>query len=267
MFGRRQLIAVTTAAIAVGVIAATPAQSSEPLVFAAASLTAAVEDVATRYVVETGSSAPRLSFAASSTLAKQISAGAPAGVFLSANTAWVDHLDEAGLVEPGSRVNLLGNRLVLIAPVNSPTAYSFAAGGSLAQRLADGRLALGDPDHTPAGIYAKLALAELDLWSDVETRLAPAPNVRVALALVERGEAPLGIVYKTDAESVDGVRIVDAVPDNSHPPISYVLVLVRGQADAGARQFYSFLSGPEAAAVFSDHGFVVTSGVGDADAS
>lgn len=223
-------------------------------VFAAASTTNALGEAARLYESQ-GHGKVACVFASSSTLAKQIEREAPAQTFLSADEKWMDYLDQRGLVEPGTRVDLLGNRLALITPAGSAVRVEVGPGLPLAGLLADGRLALGDPSHVPAGIYAQAALTKLGLWDQAAVRLAPCADVRAALALVERGEAPLGVVYATDAAVSSKVRVVGMFPDDSHPRIVYPLALVAGKATPAARAFARFLRGYEARAIFRRHGF------------
>lgn len=225
-------------------------------VFAAASLSDAMEAVGQAYRSSTGGEV-RFAFAASSTLARQIAAGAPAHLFISANEAWMDALERDDLIDPASRVSPIRNSLVLIAPVDgaAPPA-AIDRGLDLAARLgADGRLAMGDPAHVPAGIYARQALETLGLWHSLEPRLAYADNVRVALALVERGEAPLGIVYATDAAISRGVRVVGLFPAGSHAPITYPFALIKAQANEDARAFFRYLTSDAAREIFARYGF------------
>jgi molybdate transport system substrate-binding protein len=239
--------------------AAVPAARAETVtVFAAASLTDALTAIAEAYEAETGD-ALRLSFAASSTLARQIEAGAPAQIYASANERWMDHLETAGLIEPDSRVSPIANRLVLVATADTaPPPMTVDADLDLAGLLGpDGRLALGDPAHVPAGLYARQALEHLGLWAEVAPRLAAAADVRAALALVDRGEAPLGIVYATDAAITDGIAVVGTFPADSHDPITYPFALVAGEATPAARAFFEYLTGPEAAALLAAAGFTV----------
>lgn len=222
-------------------------------VFAAASLTDALQEITAEFDKTSGITV-RLSFAASSALARQIENGAPADVFFSADLEWMDYLQAHKLIDSGSRRNLLGNRLVLIAPSASPLKLSIKPHFDLAGALGKGRLATGDPDSVPVGRYARAALTSLGVWSDVEPRLVRAENVRAALAFVDRGEAPLGIVYQTDALIDPGVRIVDVFPADTHPPITYPIALTVG-ARSGAREYADFLRSPKAAAVFVKFGF------------
>ena len=224
--------------------------------FATASTTNAVEDAIASYAAETGAEVVA-SYAASSALARQIENGAPADLFLSANLDWADYLDRRGLLEPGTRRDLLGNRLVLVAPADSALEVSIGPGLDLAGLLGDGRLALGDPDHVPAGRYARAALESLGLWAEVEGRTVRTLDVRAALALVERGEVPLGVVYATDVAVCGACRTVATFPESSHPPIRYPLALVAGRASPAARAFYDFLLSPAAAEIFARYGFAV----------
>jgi molybdate transport system substrate-binding protein len=231
-------------------VAAAQAPAQSVLVFAAASLKNALDEVNAQ-----AREKAVLSYAASSVLAKQIESGAPAQLFISADLDWMDYLAQRSLIQPGTRRNLLGNRLVLIAPVGSAVQASVKAGIPLPLLLGpNGRLALGDPQHVPAGKYAKAALEKLGAWDGVAKRLAPAENVRAALALVARGEAPLGIVYATDAAAEPRVRVVDGFPDGLHPPLVYPAALtVLAKAPAG--EYLVFLRSSAARRVFEKHGF------------
>jgi molybdate transport system substrate-binding protein len=232
-------------------------------VFAAASATNAVTDIAALYETDHPVKI-RLSFASSSTLAKQIENGAPADIFLSANPRWMDYLAEKGMIVTETRRDLLGNRLVLIVPKDSPIGgLQVDAGLDLAGLLGDGRLSMGDPDHVPAGMYGKNAMAHLGLWDAIADRVARAKDVRAALVLVERGECPLGQVYATDAAISDKVRVAGVFPEDSHPPIVYPAALVKqgtgDQANPGpeALSFLDFLQSDPAARVFETYGFTV----------
>ena len=226
------------------------------VVFAAASLQNALKDVGAAYTGATGQPVT-FSFAGSSAMARQIEEGAPAEVFVSADPDWMDYLEKKGLVRPGSRHDLLTNHLALIAPKDSAVRLKIAPGFPLAAALgADGRLAMADPNAVPAGLYGKAALQKLGVWPAVEHRVAIGENVRAALLFVARGEAPLGIVYDTDAKVEPQVRIVDLFPDDSHPPIRYPAAATRGAAQDASR-FLDFLSGPQARAVFAHYGFQV----------
>jgi molybdate transport system substrate-binding protein len=194
--------------------------------------------------------------ASSATLARQIEHGAPADLFVSASTEWMDHLEAYALVTPSSRQVLVGNSLVLVAHARDAAPLDLAAEASLSERLGSGRLAVGDPAHVPAGRYAREALDALGLWAHVAARLAPAGDVRAALALVERGEAPLGVVYATDAEASDGVTVVASFPAESHSPVWYPMATVAGRsARPGVPQTVDCLLGPTSQQAFADRGF------------
>lgn len=227
-----------------------------PMVFAAASLTDALRALGQDWQAR-GNPAPRFSFAASSTLARQIEQGAPADLFLSADEPWMDHVQQRGLVVPETRVSAVGNTLVLVAPAPASPAIALTRGADLAARLGpSGRLATGDPAHVPAGRYAEAALRWMGQWEAIGPRLARAENVRAALLLVERGEAPLGIVYATDAAASRGVTVVGTFPPESHPAITYPFALTRrGAGDAQARALLAFLTGPEAQPGWRRFGF------------
>jgi molybdate transport system substrate-binding protein len=223
------------------------------LVFAAASLSDALDEVDRAFTTRTGVRV-NASYAASSVLAKQIEAGAPADAFFSADLAWVDYLDERGLLKRGSRRDVLGNALVLIAPADSPLRLSITPGFDLTAALGEGRLATADPDSVPAGKYARAALKQLGVWQRVSDRLVRGENVRAALAYVARGEAPLGIVYQTDAQAEKRVRVVGVFPENSHPPITYPVALtVRSRPEAA--RFADFLASETARQIFTRYGF------------
>lgn len=247
--------AVAAVCVAWGV-ASGAATAAETTVFAAASTTNAMQDVAAAFTQETGTVVTP-SFASSSTLAKQIEQGAPAEVFVSANPKWMDYLEDAGLLVGDTRADLLGNALVLIAPADSPLDnVTVDASLDLAAFLAGGRVAVGDPDHVPAGQYARDALQNLGLWAVAEPALARGNDVRAALALVERGEVPLGIVYSTDAAISDGVKVVGTFPAGSHKPITYPVALVKDTP--AARDLLAFLGSPAAADIFARYGFRVS---------
>ena len=223
-------------------------------IFAAASTTNAVNEIAALYEAE-GLGAVRPVFAASSTLARQIANGAPADLFLSANTAWMEHLEQQGLVEEASRTDLLGNALVLVVPADSALPDGDLTGIPLQALLGDGHLAIGDPDHVPAGIYAVEALGSLGLWPKLSRKAVRAANVRAALAFVESGAAAAGIVYASDAAISRKVRRVATFPADSHAPIVYPLAAVVGRDRPAVARFRDFLRGPQAAAIFARHGF------------
>jgi len=235
-------------------LAGQPALADNLTVFAAASLKNALDDISAKWK-EGNSSAVAASYASSSTLAKQIEQGAPADVFISADQQWMDYVDKKSLVEKPHE--LLGNRLVLIAAKDNPLTLKIEPGLKLAEVLADGKLAVGDPSNVPAGIYAKEALTKLKIWESVEPKLAPAADVRAALTLVSRGEAPLGIVYETDAKVDTKVRIVATFPDDSHKSIVYPVAVVKTSKNPDAAKFVTYLSGPAAKEIFVKYGFSV----------
>src|SRR6202790_1352470 len=233
--------------------AAADADKPPITVFAAASLTNVLQDLGDGFTKET-SIPVRFSFAASSALARQIENGAPADVFFSADVEWMDYLQARNLIQPDTRHNVLGNRLVLIAPTDSKVKLKIEPGFALATALGKGRLATGDPDAVPAGRYAREALTTLGVWAEVADRLVRADSVRSALAFVDRGEAPLGIVYDTDALIDKHVRVVDVFPDNSNLPIVYPVALP-SRATADAAKFVAYLRSPAGDIAFKAHGF------------
>ncbi|HZE11811.1 MAG TPA: molybdate ABC transporter substrate-binding protein [Burkholderiales bacterium] len=242
------------AILALGVLAfARIAAADTVTVFAAASLKDALDENAKVYQLK---AADRIvvSYGASPALAKQIEAGAPADLFISADLDWMDYLEQRRLIKTDTRRNLLRNRLVLIAPADSKASVNIAPGFPLATLLGSGRLAMANPDAVPAGKYGKASLEALGVWKDVQSKVAAAENVRAALVLVSRGEAPFGIVYKTDAAADPKVRVVGLFPENTHPPIIYpIAITVTGKPPAEA--FLKWLSQPEARAIFEKHGF------------
>lgn len=251
---------VLTALAAVTVIAGAPlsgmAQEKTITVFAAASMKNALDDVDKIFAERSGIKIVA-SYAASSALMKQIEQGAPADVFLSADVDWMDYGAKRNLIKNDTRLDLLGNRLVLIAPKDSKLDnVKIVPGFDLAALADGGRIATGDVRAVPAGLYAKAALEKLGIWTSVETKMAMAENVRAALVLVSRGEAPLGIVYETDAKIDPGVKIVGVFPEDSHPPIIYPVALTK-DAKPAAGQYLAFLRTPEAKAIFERYGFRV----------
>lgn len=234
------------------------AQARPLVIFAAASLKNALDGAAQAWSQSAGKPAPKISYAASNTLAKQIEQGAPADVFFSADTDWMGYLEDKKLIKAGSRVDLLSNRIVLIAPKASSGAVALQPGLDLTPALGkDGRIAMGNVDAVPAGKYGKAALEHLGAWAGIKARLAQAESVRAALALVARGEAPLGIVYATDARAEPAVRIVATFPVESHPPIVYPLAILRESAHPDAAGFLGFLRGSAAQALFEAQGFTL----------
>jgi molybdate transport system substrate-binding protein len=231
--------------------------AQEVTVFAAASLTDAMKDVSAKWA-EAGHQPLRLSFGSSSTLARQIEQGAPANVFASADEKWMDYLAERQLIAAGTRKSLLGNELVLVVASDNPAHVTINKGFELTSLLgANGRLATGDPAHVPVGIYAEQALKKLGMWDSISPRLARTEDVRAALLLVERGEAPAGIVYATDAAASKVVMIAGAFPADSHDPVSYPFAITKSGDTAEARALLSFLAGPSARAIFVQRGFKV----------
>ncbi len=225
-----------------------------PLILAAASLQEAMNAAADGWAGK-GHPRPRISFAGSSALARQIEAGAAADLFVSADEAWMDEVERKGLLRSRTRVSFLGNALVLIAPRNSSTKLSIGPGFPLARALGAGRLAVANPKGVPAGIYARQALTRLDVWGSVSGKLAPAENVRAALALVSRGAAPLGIVYATDARAEPDVRVVGTFPPTSHETISYPVAILKASHNPDAEGFRRFLLSAEGKAIFRRFGF------------
>jgi molybdate transport system substrate-binding protein len=227
----------------------------ELTVFAASSLTNALQEIGGAFTHDTGEPV-RFSFAASSTLARQIESGVGANIFFPADSEWMDYLQARGLIDKGSRRDVLGNRLVLIAPADSKVNLKIQPKFKLLEALNGGRLATGDPDSVPVGKYAQSALTRLGLWARIVDRLVRAENVRSAMAFVARGEAPLGIVYATDAWVDKKVRIVDTFPADSHSPITYP-VAATNIAHADAQKFIDYLGNPASRAVFKKYGFAV----------
>jgi molybdate transport system substrate-binding protein len=243
--------------LAVALIAsfvARPAAAADVLVFAAASLKNALDDAIADYAKRTGVKV-EASYAASGPLAKQIENGAPADLFISADLAWMDEVAKNSLIKPESRTDLLGNKLVLVTSKDNPVAISFGPKTDLVTPLGNGRLAIGDPQSVPAGKYGEQALEKLGLWASVEPKLARAESVRAALALVSRSEAPLGIVYATDAAADTGVRVAADFPPDSYPPIIYPAALLKASTNAGAKPFLDYLESPDAAPFFTRQGF------------
>ena len=247
-------VLVAAALVATSIFSGAAFAQSQPVrVFAAASLKTALDDVIKGWK----DGAAVASYAASSALAKQIEQGAPADLFISADLDWMDYLATRNLVRAESRSNLLGNRLVIVAPKGSAVALDVKAGFPLAEALGGGRLAMGEVRAVPAGKYGKAALETLGVWSSVENSTAQADNVRAALVLVARGEAPLGIVYESDAVAEPGVRVVGIFPPGSHPPIIYPAALLSASASPAAASFLRYLRAPESAAIFRRERFTV----------
>jgi len=237
--------------LVVAALAAWCAVAQAQTVFAAASLKNALDEINALRKEKAV-----VSYGASSALAKQIEAGAPVDVFISADLDWMDYVEKKDLLAPGSRRSLLRNRLILVAPAREPQKLEPAPGFPIASALGRGRLALADPNSVPAGKYAKAALEKLGVWDQVANRVAAAENVRAALALVARGEAPLGIVYQTDANAEPGVMVAGVFPENSHPPIIYPAAALKSARPEG-RAFLEFLRTEAARRIFEKHGFAV----------
>ncbi len=252
---KRALQRVLIAWLALAAFPALGAAAQKPpiTVFAAASLRDALHELTGAFTKSSGI-AVKTSFAASSALARQINSGAPADVFVSADLEWMDYLQKRGLIRPGTRRNLVGNSLVLIAPAGSRIRLTIAPHFPIAAALGTGRLVTGDPDSVPVGKYARAALTSLGIWAPLAGRLVRADNVRVALALVARGEAKLGIVYKTDAMIENKVRIVGVFPAATHAPIVYPIALTQ-TAKPDAAALLAYLCSPAGAAVFAKYGF------------
>lgn len=236
------------------VLAATANAADKITVYAAASLTNALGEISTQYEKAKSMDVAQ-SYASSSTLAKQIENGAPADVFISADMKWMDYLQEKKRIDAPSRTELLGNKLVLIVPKGHKFNVQFDKGFDFAKAF-EGRLCTGDLESVPAGIYAKQSLISLNWWDSIKNRIVGAQDVRGALAFVERGECPAGIVYETDAKISDKVEIAATFPEGSHKPVVYPVALVNG-AKPTARDYVEFLKGPEASAIFSKYGFSV----------
>lgn len=243
-------------AFALALSACSPAKEENgPVVLAAASLQEAMNAAAADWTAQ-GHARPVLSFAATSALARQIEAGAEGDLFVSADEKWMNELADKGLLAPGSRSDFLANSLALVAPAASDLQLAIAPGFPLAAALGEGRLAMADPEAVPAGRYGKEALVSLGVWDAVSGRIASAENVRVALALVSRGEAPLGVVYATDAKAEKGVRVVGTFPESSHKPIVYPLARLKASRSPDAEHFRQFLLSDAGKAVFRRYGFV-----------
>ncbi|MDO4626824.1 MAG: molybdate ABC transporter substrate-binding protein [Pasteurellaceae bacterium] len=248
----KQLSLIIGATLAVSQLA-----QAKVTVFAAASMTNALEQIKTEYQKANPKEEIAFSFASSSVLAKQIEQGAPADLFVSADQKWMDYLADKQLIVANTRAVLVGNSLVMIAPKDSKISTVDFSNNKWEAALNGSFLAVGDPEHVPAGIYAKTALTNLGQWSDVENKLARADSVRKALALVEVGESPLGIVYGTDAAISQKVKIVGVFPDSSHPPVEYPVAIVKDHDNAESQAFLRYLESDIAKNVFKQYGFLV----------
>jgi len=255
---RRSCLALLVTATFAWAAGACPAlaQDKDVLVFAAASLKNALDDINGQWQRETGKKAV-ISYAASNTLIQQIEHGAPADIFISADLDWMDYGQQKGLIRPDTRSNLLGNRIVLVAPKDSSVNVSIQHGFDLASLLKGGRLAMGSVDAVPAGKYGKAALESLGVWDSVKDKIAQAESVRAALLYVSRGEAPLGIVYQTDAAADPNVKVVGTFPENSHPPIIYPIALTKQSTNPNAPALLNYIRSPAARPAFEKQGFTV----------
>ncbi len=249
-----RLLVIIALGIALATGASHSALAADVTVYAAASLKDALDDLARQFEAASGNKVVAV-YAGSNTLAKQIESGAPADVFISADLDWADYLESRKLLRAGSRVNLVGNELVLVAPAASTSALRIAPNFPLAAALGGGKLAMANPDSVPAGKYGKQALEALGVWGAVERQIVRADNVRAALTFVARGEAPFGIVYKTDALAEKGVRIVDVFPQRSHAPIVYPAAIVAASKSPDAAALSDFLRAEAARATWRKYGF------------
>lgn len=233
------------------------AQTKDLVIFAAASMKNALDEAAANWVKESGKPAPKISYAASNTLAKQLENGAPADLFVSADLDWMDYAASKNLIRPDTRVSLLANRIVLVAGKDSTAKLDLKPDVDVAGAVGAGRLAMGNVDSVPAGKYGKAALEKLGSWDKVKDKIAQADNVRAALLLVSRGEAPLGIVYATDAAADSQVKVVATFPEDSHPPIVYPVAVTKDSANPDALAFLTYLRSPAAKSLFEKQGFTV----------
>jgi len=233
-----------------------PAAADDVLVFAAASLKNALDEAAASYQRHGGAKV-NVSYAGSSALAKQIESGAPADIFISADLDWMNDVEQRGGIVAATRANLLGNALVLVAPADSNLKLEIKPGFPLAATLGNEHLAMADPDAVPAGKYGKAALQKLGVWDSVEGKVARAEDVRAALLFVSRKEAPLGIVYQTDAAADKGVKIIAAFPPDSYPPVIYPIALTASTRNPDAAKFLAFLRSDDAKPFFVKQGFAV----------
>jgi molybdate transport system substrate-binding protein len=258
---RRQWIKMSAVTFAAALLSASllsaPAQAAEKVtIFAAASMKNALDNIAAAWTKETGKETA-ISYAASGALAKQIESGAPADIFISADTDWMDYVAKKNLIKQDTLLNLLGNRIVLVAAKDKAEPVDIKKGFDLAKLLGDGRLAMGAVESVPAGKYGKEALESLGVWSSVENKIASSESVRAALLLVSRGEAPYGIVYQTDAAADKGVKIVGTFPDDSHPAIIYPVALLADSKNADAVSFFDYMKSAKAVPFFEEQGFAV----------
>jgi molybdate transport system substrate-binding protein len=236
------------------VLASPPVTAADVTVYAAASLKEAMDEQARQFEAGTGSKVI-VSYGASNALAKQIEAGAPADLFISADLDWMDYVEQKHLIAPNARFDILRNTLVLIAPASSSASLRIAPRFGLAAALGAEKLAMANPDSVPAGKYGRSALEKLGVWSEVEKQVARAENVRAALALVSRGEAPFGIVYRTDALADKSVKIVDTFPPDSYPPIIYPAAVLVARRSRAARPLLDYLRSAAARPTWEKYGF------------
>lgn len=253
---RRRIVAIFAACLVAAAALASPrAEADDLLIFAAASLKPALDEIiASPRAKEIGTI--KASYAASSQLAHQIDAGAPASIFISADEDWMNDVESRGKIVKDTRADLLGNALVVIAPKESTTKLAIADHVDIVGALGkDGHIALGEPNSVPAGKYAKSSLTKLGVWDTVQPRVVSADNVRAALNFVAKGEAPLGVVYRSDAVSEPAVRVVDTFPDSSHAPILYPAAILADHDTSESREVLMLLRDPASAAVFRRYGF------------
>ncbi len=256
---RRLTLCSFAAATLMALASAVPASAADApktVVFAAASMKTALDAVIAKWSAETGKQAT-VSYASSGALAKQIEQAAPADIFISADLAWMDWLQERKLIQAASRDTLLGNALVLVAPADKAAPFTLAKGADLAGAAGDGKIAVCTVTSCPAGKYAKEALSNLGMWSAVEPQLAQADNVRAALVLVAHSEARFGIVYATDARAEPKVKVVATFPEASHKPVAYPVALTASSKNPDAAALIAYLRTPEAKTIFEGQGFTV----------
>jgi len=258
---RRRWIKLATAALSaawlgLSVIPMPALAADKIVVFAAASMKNALDNADAAFTKETGKEVT-VSYAASGPLAKQLENGAPADVFISADTNWMDYVAGKKLIKDDSRTNLLGNKLVLVAAKDKAKPVEIKHGLDLAGLLGDGRLAIGQPESVPAGKYGKAALEKLGIWASVEKKAAGAESVRAALALVSRGEAPYGIVYQTDVSADPGVAVVGTFPADSHPPIVYPIAITSNSTNPDVQAYFDYLKSAKAVPFFEHEGFTI----------
>jgi molybdate transport system substrate-binding protein len=253
---RRFWISLAVSAALASGIGPAAAQSRDVLVFAAASLKNALDEIAGQWQKETGKKVA-ISYAASNNLIKQIEQGAPADILSSADLDWMDYGQQKGLIKTETRANLLGNRIVLIAPKDSTLSLKVEPGFDLAAALKGGKLAMANVEAVPAGKYGKAALEKFGAWDGVKGSVAQAETVRAALLLVSRVEAPLGIVYQTDAASDPGVKIIGTFPENTHPPIIYPIAMTKDSNNIAAQELLKYIRSPAARPAFQRQGFTV----------